>query len=283
LHYIAANGVEDFRQKTPPNAVEIARRLIEAGADVDVVADTYGKDKYQTTINLLVSSTHPAEAGLQSALVEVLLDHGAKVDGLDGSGSPILTALAFGYRDAADTLARRGASVDHVVIAAAVGRLDVVRDYVVDARTLRRRSGLNAVPDWVHVPDDDAGQIEMAFVWACKFGREDVARFLLASGVNPAASDRDQMTALHWASATGMASVMDILLAQGAPLEVRNTWGGTVVDSTAWFAVNSPMPGVNYAKVIERLLAAGANPNEVYPPTTGIADVDSALERYRRS
>jgi hypothetical protein len=34
--------------------------------------------------------------------------------------SPILTALAFGYRDSADTLARRGAAIDHVVVAAAV-------------------------------------------------------------------------------------------------------------------------------------------------------------------
>ena len=60
LHYVAANGVEDFRQKTPPNAVEIAQRLIDAGAAVDTLADTYGGGPYQTTMNLLVSSTHPA-------------------------------------------------------------------------------------------------------------------------------------------------------------------------------------------------------------------------------
>src|ERR1700728_2254476 len=34
LHYVAANGVEDFRQRTPANAVAIARLLIEAHADV---------------------------------------------------------------------------------------------------------------------------------------------------------------------------------------------------------------------------------------------------------
>jgi hypothetical protein len=27
LHYVAANGVEDFRQKTPPNAVEVLERV----------------------------------------------------------------------------------------------------------------------------------------------------------------------------------------------------------------------------------------------------------------
>src|SRR5688500_1067510 len=42
LHYVAANGVEDFRQKTPPNAVAVAERLLAAGALVDALADTYG-------------------------------------------------------------------------------------------------------------------------------------------------------------------------------------------------------------------------------------------------
>src|SRR6266496_2391246 len=42
LHYISANGVEGYRQKTPKNAVEIAELLLEAGAEVDAEADVYG-------------------------------------------------------------------------------------------------------------------------------------------------------------------------------------------------------------------------------------------------
>jgi hypothetical protein len=57
LHYIAANGVEDFRQLTPPNAVAIATRLLETGAEVDATANTYGGGEAQTTMNLLVSSS----------------------------------------------------------------------------------------------------------------------------------------------------------------------------------------------------------------------------------
>src|SRR5688500_4939412 len=53
LHYVAANGVEDFRQKTPPNALAIARFLLEAAAEVDGRANTYGGGKYETTMNLL--------------------------------------------------------------------------------------------------------------------------------------------------------------------------------------------------------------------------------------
>src|SRR5688572_23648986 len=283
LHYVAANGVEDFRQQTPPNAVEVARRLLAAGAAVDALADTYRSDQYQTTMNLLVSSTHPADAGLQSALVEVLLDHGAAINGLDDNGSPILTALAFGYRDAADTLSRRGARIDHVVVAAAVGRLDLVQAWVIDANTLAKEHEPYRGPYWVHIPDDTKGQIELALVWACKFGRSEVARALLDLGVNAAAKDNDQMSALHWASARGLLDTMEVLLAKTVPLEERNVWGGTVLDSTAWFAKNAPADGVDYPRVIERLLLAGADAREVYPPLTGIPAIDSVLERYRES
>ena len=42
LHYVGANGVEQDRQKTPRNVVEIARLLLTAGAEVDAEADLYG-------------------------------------------------------------------------------------------------------------------------------------------------------------------------------------------------------------------------------------------------
>ena len=79
LHYVAANGVEAYRQRTPPNAVEIARALLEAGAEPDAFADMYGAQC--TTMSMLVSSGHPAKAGLQVPLVELLLDYGAAIDG----------------------------------------------------------------------------------------------------------------------------------------------------------------------------------------------------------
>src|SRR5262249_2424385 len=67
LHYVAATGVEGYRQRTPPNAVAVARLLLENGAEVDALADLYGGEC--TTMSLLVSSCHPAKAGLQVALV----------------------------------------------------------------------------------------------------------------------------------------------------------------------------------------------------------------------
>src|SRR6476646_2847201 len=86
LHYVAANGHEGFRQRTPKNAVEIARVLLEAGADADALADMYGHRC--TTMEMLVSSVHPHAAGVQVALAETLLDFGAAVDGVERNGSP---------------------------------------------------------------------------------------------------------------------------------------------------------------------------------------------------
>ena len=68
--YEDANGVEGHRQKTPGNAVEIAKALLGAGAEVDALADMYGG--HYATMSMLVSSCHPAKAGVQVALVDTL-------------------------------------------------------------------------------------------------------------------------------------------------------------------------------------------------------------------
>ena len=49
--------------------------------------------------------------------VTLLHYYGAAVDGLDHDGSPLMTSLAFGYIEPAETLARRGARIDTVVAA----------------------------------------------------------------------------------------------------------------------------------------------------------------------
>jgi hypothetical protein len=118
LHYVAANGVESHRQKTPGNAAAIARLLLQTRAELDAFAAMYGGQ--HTTLSTLVSSAHPAQAGVQVALVDVLIDFGAAVEGRGSGrwGSPLMTALAFGYLDAAQALVRRGARVGTLAAAA---------------------------------------------------------------------------------------------------------------------------------------------------------------------
>ncbi len=64
LHYVSANGVEDFRQKTPRNIVEIAALLLDAGADVNAHSEAYGGRS--ATLGLVATSCHPQEAECRS-------------------------------------------------------------------------------------------------------------------------------------------------------------------------------------------------------------------------
>jgi len=189
LHYTAANGVEEARQRTPANAVSVAEMLLRAGAEVDALAGTYGGGTSETTLNLLVCSWPPAEAGVQAALIETLLDFGAAIEGVEGDGSPLITALAFGYTEAAETLARRGARVETVVAAAGLGREDLVQ------RMVDRDGRLHAdVPlvhvHWLRVSPEQQANLELALTWASVHRRTGVAEFLLRHGVPPGARDQ---------------------------------------------------------------------------------------------
>jgi hypothetical protein len=73
--------------------------------------------------------------------------------------------------------------------------------------------------------------------------------------------------------------VVDRLLAQGAPLEVENRWGGTVLNSTLHFALGEPPPGMDYVPIVQRLVEAGADVSVVDPFPTGHPRIDEALHR----
>jgi ankyrin repeat protein len=260
LHYVAANGHEGFRQRTPKNAVGLARVLLEAGADPDALADMYGHRC--TTMEMLVSSVHPHVAGVQVALAEALLDFGAAVDGVELNGSPLMTAFRFHYPKAADALVRRGARVDNVISAAAVGRVDLVDAFVDDRGMLRPDVPLADVP-WPHLPKDPAVHLGYALTWGATFGPSEVVELLLRKGVDPSGKD-DDASALHFAAAYGRMDLVRLLLKYGASLETRNSYDGTVLSGTLWYAHNAAIEGVDYAAVVRELIELGARV-DVYP------------------
>jgi len=96
LHYVAANGVEFRRQASGPAAPVVAERLLSAGAAVDALADTYGGGTSQTGLVLLLTSGHPAKAGVTNAVLDVLLRYGADPNGVNGDGAPLRAARRVG-------------------------------------------------------------------------------------------------------------------------------------------------------------------------------------------
>ncbi len=219
LHYVAANGVEDELQRSPPNSVEIARILLESGAEVDAISDSYRVNNQDTPLCLLVSSAHPHEAGVQSALVDVLCEAGARVDGLDGDGAPLSTSLAFWYPRAAARLIQWGAGIDNVLFAAAAGRVDLVTASFDDGGELIDR---RTYFDPFRRPLVGGAFAEYALVKAGLCGQAEVVRALLTLGVDVDGRPIGNRTALHEAAWVGNAGVARRLLDHGADLRIRD-------------------------------------------------------------
>ncbi len=248
LHYVSANGVEGYRQRTPKNIVTIAAMLLRASADVDAEADVYGGRA--TTLLLAATSFHPERAGVQIPLLELLLEHGAEIR--EGA---VRSCLANGRIEAAEFLAGRGARLD-LESAAGVGRLDLVK-----------RLSANATE----------AQTTAAFLWACQCGRNNVIEFLLDKGADIAARDEHGQSGLHRAVLGAQLQTIKLLLARHAPLEVRNVYGGTVLGQTLWSAAHGGEPEV-YIPIIETLIAAGAKLRDRHPPVN--PRVDELLRSY---
>ena len=240
LHYVAANGIEDFRQKTPANIVDIATLLLDAGADVNAESAAYGGGA--TALGLAATSIHPQRAGVQIALLDVLLARGAWIDRPGVAGNKhgaVLGCLANGQPDAAAHLAARGSRLS-LVEAAGVGRQDDVERLLAGA---------------------SAADIQSAFMYAAGYGHLTVAKRLLGAGADAAVGDAHGETALHWASGGFHIDVVEMLLAHGARVEARDTtWDATPLDWALYSHTTAPdeRRWPRAREVVRRLLAAGA-------------------------
>jgi ankyrin repeat protein len=244
LHYCSANGVEGYRQKTPKNIVQIAKLLLEAGAEVDAGADVYGGDC--TALGLAATSVHPEKAGVQEELMQALLDHGAAIDKPGSTGgrhSMIRGCLANGRPRAARWLAEHGAKLD-LEGAAGTGRLDAVKTFFDSNGNLKSPATRQ--------------DLQRGFIWACGYGYEDVVEFLLASGANLEDAAGGAEPPLHMAVVGASVSIVKLLIARGAPLEQLNSYGGTPLGQAGWSFVNGD-PDADYVPIFEALLAAGAH------------------------
>ena len=142
-----------------PNGPEIVGLLADAGADPNERQDA---PRSETPLHWAASSD---DLEVASALIGV----GADVNVPGGSiGSPIANAVGYACWNVARLLQARGARVDALWIAAALG----------DWPTLQAMIGAD--------PPPDASEISHAFWQACHGGQLRVARHLLALGADPA-------------------------------------------------------------------------------------------------
>ena len=243
LHYVAANGVEDHRQKTPQNIVEITNLLLDAGAAIDASANLYGGGI--TTLSLAATSVLPERAGVQQPLLRTLLDRGARLP-----PSIVSACLANGRCKAAEFLATCGASIDFVE-AAGLGRLELVETLF-----------------------DRERQTE-ALRYASAYGRDSVVEYLLERRVDPATNGRDGQTALHWAVIGGHPNTVALLLRHNAPLEMENRYRGTPLGQALWSAAHGGI-AEDYLTILKLFVNGGAKLPARHVPVNPA--VDSWLE-----
>jgi ankyrin repeat protein len=143
-----------------PNGPEMVKMLIDAGADPN--APTIGGTFSETPLHWAASSDDVDVA-------DALIAGGADIEVLGGSiagGTPLDNAVGYGCWNVARLLVQRGASVDQLWHAAALGMMSRVEELM----------GSNPAP----TVDD----ITEAFWQACSGGQRRVAEYLLSKGVD---------------------------------------------------------------------------------------------------
>jgi ankyrin repeat protein len=143
-------------------------------------------------------------------------------------GTPLIVALFWGHRAAADRLAEEGVHPANLRAAAGLGRLDLIGELLADGRAGAERGFYRphgGFPAWT--PSDDPQEaLDEALAWAARNDRGDALALLVARGARPDA-DVYRGTALAWAAATGRADAIRRLVALGADPDARGTFGGT--------------------------------------------------------
>jgi ankyrin repeat protein len=140
-----------------PNGPQIARILLAAGAD----PNARDSEPHSET------PLHWAASSDDTDVARALIDGGAYIDLPDGSiGTPLDNAIGYGCWNVARLLVERGARVENLWVAAALGMLDRLQALVA-AR-----------------PNVDTEELSQAFWHACSAGQRRAAEFLLAHGAD---------------------------------------------------------------------------------------------------
>ncbi|HYC61676.1 MAG TPA: ankyrin repeat domain-containing protein [Thermoanaerobaculia bacterium] len=188
LEFIAENPVR--HESMPPNAVEVAELLIEAGAPRASIDETL----------MLVSSGRVArECGLQVPLIELLAKHGASLDGA------MLPALVHAEFEAVEALIHLGAPIT-LDVAAGTGRVDDAKRMFVSA---------------------DASSRHRALALAAQHGHAAILTMLLEAGEDPNRFNpvgcHSHSTPLHQAALAGHLDSIRVLIEHGARTDIGDT------------------------------------------------------------
>ena len=148
-----------------PNGPQIVRLLIDAGADPNALTTSRGAEATGPGDE---TPLHYAASSDDADVAEALISGGAALDVPGGSiGTPLENAVGYGCWHVARLLVARGARVDRLWTAAALGILPRIEEFL--------------------APGVPADQLNEAFWQACHGGQRRAAELLLDRGADPSA------------------------------------------------------------------------------------------------
>lgn len=196
LEFIAENPIR--RGKMPDNIFEIAKTILDAGAE---------QESIEETLMLVATGSVARQCGHQITLIRLLCDHGA-----DPNRAAEAAAVLF-EKPALAALRLCGARTT-LPIAAASGEYDHVRSLL---------------------PKAELHERHLALALAAQYGYVDAVEILLEAGedldrFNPVGG-HSHSTPLHQAAGNGHLDVVKLLVARGARTDIKDIlFGGTPVD-----------------------------------------------------
>lgn len=195
---------------------------------------TFGADPNQPNVRGS-SPLHQAAYSNQHTVVQLLLEAGANPGAyaLGDGGTPLIMALFWGHREAADILAAHSLAPFNLRAAAGTGSMDLLRSLFKANGCLRPEAGMHrefyrphsGFPVWQ--PSTSEQEIlDEAFVYAAKSCRMEALEFLLRHGAAINA-DPYRGTALTWVAAgSGDILTAKWLVEHGAEVNKKGTFGG---------------------------------------------------------
>jgi hypothetical protein len=218
LHHVAWNPSR--KAPVPANIVDVARLLLDRGADADAI--TLGRNG-GTTMGLIVTSRMASEANASGPLMDLLIERGATI-GLERL-SPIIPdwgdlnvldgPLANHAPRAAEKLIELGAKPD-VCAAAALGDMNLLRSFFgKDGRLVERPRRHGKV-----MTERDA--IGLALLFAYVNRKRGAVDFLLEKEGNWNMTGVNNGAVLHRAAWDGDLATVERLVAKGADMSNRD-------------------------------------------------------------
>ena len=242
--------------------VEEARRLIEAGADLQ------HRDKNGYTVTILAGCSGDGD------MLDLLMEHGAPLDDVSSYGESVLSVLSNrGFYEIIGRVLKKGADPSllkwsplHRAIA--LGGLEEVRVLVDAGESLEDRDSWHRTP----------------FLLALHAGALDKAQLLLDAGADRGVVGHCNKTPMEYAIERDHCDLLDWLIGMGFDIHQKNQFGHTAIEEAVedgaskcfarlveagadWQKRNEfgfgLMNDASHPDIIRQLIDLGANPSEL--------------------